>query len=116
MSRTRKVALQKRSKLRDSFNLLLSASGIVTVVLLFIGVLIAYDEAPWMPHGDRANQLQIAIVAFGFGALCLYGTWEARRVENALAEKPHLRSLAALHTPWWVFFTASALACLIHEG
>ena len=109
MPRQQKDKPSARTKFTDSVYLLVAALAVVAVVLGFVGLLIAYNDAPWMPHGERATLLRLAIFGFAFGAANLYLTWQSVSVQRALAGKPYLRSLSALTTPWWTSFTLSLI-------
>ena len=99
-----------RTKLLDSVYLLLAALAVVAVIGAVTAFFIAYEDARWMPHGDRATQLFAAVFGFGFGVAYLYLTWQSRRLQRALAGKPYLQPLSALTTRWWVSLTISLIA------
>ncbi len=51
--------------------------------------------------GDRAKQLLFSVMGFGFGSLYLYLARQSRNLQQTIADKPHMRSLATLVTPPW---------------
>lgn len=86
--------------------------GIALVGL--IGVLAAYNDAPWMPHGDRANQLVAAVVGILFGIAYLRLAWQTRRLMRLLADKPQVQASMLRMAPplsqWWTSLAISVLA------
>lgn len=96
-----------RPKLLDSIYLLLAGLAVVAGIGAAIAFFIAYDTARWMPHGDHGKQLFGVVFGLGFGVAYLYQTWQSRRLQRALAGKPHLQPLATLVTNWWVSLAIS---------
>lgn len=95
----------QRSKLLDSIYLLLAGLGIVGILITGIILQVTYDKEPWMPHGDRAKQLEFCLLGFGVGASYLYLARQSRRLRRTIGEKHYLRSLETLITPPWISTT-----------
>jgi hypothetical protein len=109
MARHRSTHPAPRPKLLDSIYLLLSALAIVGALIAFIVLQNAYDNAPWMPHGDRAKQLTFAVVGFGGSAFYLYAARQSRRLQRMFSGSRYQRSLERLITPPWISTTMSVI-------
>jgi hypothetical protein len=102
-----------RTKLLDSVYLLLAALAVVAVIGVVTAFFIAYKDAVWMPHGDRATQLFGAVFGFGFGVAYLYVALQSHRLQRTLAGKPYLKPLMTLNTQWWVSLSISVIGFVV---
>jgi hypothetical protein len=101
MRRQRSIQVSARPKLLDTVYLVMSALGIVCVLIVLIVFQIAYEKAPWMPHGDRAIQLTMSVIGFVTGSLYLSSAWQSRNLHRELPHRRYASVLEALGTPQW---------------
>jgi len=86
---------------------------VVAVIGVVTAFFIAYKDAVWMPHGDRATQLFGAVFGFGFGVAYLYVALQSHRLQRTLAGKPYPKPLMTLNTHWWVSLSISVVGFVV---